>query len=134
MKKPRFTTKGLVFPNGKTLSSENISKQLNDECPFNVLQQHAPATCLVSPATYHVFNSESSRSTTHQHHFRLIFGALRILCFQSCDYPRGLADCEEYQGVLYIWPVCTDGPSSTTTVLPRSHKEVRQACTYGRRF
>ena len=38
------------------------------------------------------------------------------------DVRPGLAECETYQGVLYIWPAAPDGRCSTTVVWPRSHK------------
>lgn len=37
------------------------------------------------------------------------------------DIRPGLADCEVYQGALYVWPVQED--SSTTVVLPKSHTQ-----------
>lgn len=37
------------------------------------------------------------------------------------DVRPGLADCEVFQGVLYVWP--THSRSSTTVVLPKSHTQ-----------
>jgi len=42
----------------------------------------------------------------------------------SSDVRPGLADCESFQGVLYVWPAGADGKASTTVVWPGSHRSI----------
>lgn len=40
------------------------------------------------------------------------------------DARPGLADCNVYQGVVYIWPATSEGAESTTVVWPGSHRRI----------
>jgi len=42
----------------------------------------------------------------------------------SNDVRHDLAECNSYQGVLYVWPATADGDCSTTVVWPGSHLDV----------
>lgn len=42
----------------------------------------------------------------------------------SHDVRPGLADCETYQGIFYVWPSTADMTCSTTVVWPGSHRSI----------